>query len=138
MPGIMSEGSVRGVDSRCVGRREIQSGLQAFWIGSHLQKRFGHSPKENSINDLRVLQSQRSQFPRQGKDDVTIGNGQNLRGPVPQPLIPCPAVALWAMAVAAGSIGDPLMSAMITLLHLRAKRGCTTRADVSECFALLR
>jgi hypothetical protein len=42
------------------------------------------------------------------------------------------------MAVAAGSICNLLMPAMITLLHLRAQLGSTARADVSECFALLR
>jgi alkanesulfonate monooxygenase SsuD/methylene tetrahydromethanopterin reductase-like flavin-dependent oxidoreductase (luciferase family) len=56
---------------------------------------------QNSINDPRVLKCQRSQFMGQREDDVAIRNRQNLRGPIPQPLIPCPAVALWAVAVTA-------------------------------------
>jgi hypothetical protein len=41
------------------------------------------------------------------------------------------------MAVAARSVCNLLMRAMITLLHLDAERGGTARADVSECLALL-
>ena len=116
---------------------EANPGAQSFRIGSHFEKGFGHRAKQNSINDPRVLKRQRRQFMRQREDYVAIGDRQNLRGPITQPLIPCPAVALWAMAVAARSVGNLLMPAMITLLHLGAECGGTARADVSECLALL-
>ncbi len=80
---------------------ESNPGSQPFRIGGHFEKGFGHSSKQNSINDPRVLKRQRSQFMRQREDDVAIRNRQNLGGSITQPLIPCPAVALWAMAVAA-------------------------------------
>jgi hypothetical protein len=42
------------------------------------------------------------------------------------------------MAVAAGSVCNFLMTAMVALVYLRAKGGGTACADVAECFALLR
>ena len=75
---------------------------------------------------------------RQRKDHVAIRYRQNLGGPITQPFIPCPAVALGAMAIAARPVCNLLMGAMITLLHLGAEGGGTARADVSECLALLR
>ena len=69
---------------------------------------------------------------------MAIGDRQNLRGPIAQPLIPCPAVALWAMAVAARTVRNLLTPATISLLDLGAECGGTTRADVSECLELLR
>ena len=42
------------------------------------------------------------------------------------------------MTVAARSVCNLLMCAMVTLLHLSAKRGGTACAEVSECLALLR
>jgi len=68
---------------------------------------------------------------------VTVRNRQNLRRSIMKPLVSCSAVALWAMTVAAGSICDYLMTAMVALLHLSAKRGGTARADISECLTLL-
>ena len=127
-------------DLLCPGVKDGEKanpGSESFRIGSHFGKRFGHGAKQNPINDLRILQRQRSQFTRQREDDVAIRNRQNLRGPIPQPLITCPAVALWAMAVTARSVCNLLMRAMITLLHLSAKCGGAARADVSECLTLL-
>src|ERR1700682_618097 len=88
---------------------EANPGSQPFRIGGHFEKGFGHGPKQNSINDPRVLKRQRSQFMRQREDDVAIRNRQNLRGPIPQPLIACATVAPWAMTIAAGSVCDLLV-----------------------------
>lgn len=113
-------------------------GAHPFRIGGHLGKGFGHGTKQNSVNDLRILKRQRSQFAKQGEDDMAIRNWQQFRGPITQPFIPCSAVALWTMTVAARSVCNLLMRAMITLLHLGAEGGGTARGDVSECLALLR
>jgi len=49
-------------------------GSQPFRIGGHLEKGFGHSTKQKSINDPRVLKCQRSEFMRQREDHVAIRN----------------------------------------------------------------
>src|ERR1051325_11168436 len=78
-----------------------------------------------------------AQFMRQGKDDVAIRNRQNLGGSISKPLVACPAVAFWAMTVAARPVGNHLVPAMVTLLDVCAKRSSTARTDVSECLPLL-
>jgi hypothetical protein len=55
-----------------------------------------------------------------------------------EPLVTRAAMALRAMAIAAGSVCNLLLAAMIALLHLRAERSSAARADVSERLALLR
>ena len=75
---------------------------------------------------------------RQRENNVAIRYRQDLRGPITQPLISRPAVALGAMTVTARPICDLLMPAVIALLHLRAEcGGAAARADVSECLPLL-
>src|SRR2546427_6124053 len=53
---------------------EANPSSQPFRIGGHFEKGFGHRPKQNSINDPRVLKGQRSQLMRQREDDVAIRN----------------------------------------------------------------
>ena len=75
---------------------------------------------------------------RQRKHDMAVRDWQNVRCLITQPLVPCAAVALRAMTVAAGSVGNLLLAAMIAQLHLGTERSSTARADVSEGLALLR
>jgi len=116
---------------------ETDPGAQPFGVGSHLSERLGYRAKQDSVNDPRVLECQRSQFVGQRKDHMAIRDRQDFRSPIAQPFVTCPAMALWAMAVAARSVGNLLMAAVITLLHLSAERGSTARADISECLELL-
>lgn len=74
---------------------------------------------------------------RQGEDDMRIGDRQQFFGPFGEPLVTLPAVALWAMPIAAGFILDHLMGAVIALLYELAEGGGAARADVPEGFPLL-
>jgi hypothetical protein len=84
------------------------------------------------------LQRQRRQFVRQRKDDVAVRNRQNFLCSITEPLVTSAAVALRAMTIAAGSVCNLLLAAMVALLHLSAERSSTARADVSEGLVLLR
>ena len=75
---------------------------------------------------------------RQRKDYVAVRNRQKFPCSVAEPLVTRAAVALRAMAIAAGSVCNLLQAAMIALLHLGAERRSTARADISEGLALLR
>src|SRR5260370_9047552 len=68
----------------------------------------------------------------EGENDVAIGNGQDLLSAGGKPLIARPGVALWAMSVAAGSILDDLMRAVVARQAVRAERGGAARGDVTE------
>src|SRR5260370_26121730 len=68
----------------------------------------------------------------EGENDVGIGKGQDLLSAGGKPLIARPGVALWAMSVAAGSILDDLMRAVVARQDVRAERGGAARGDVTE------
>jgi hypothetical protein len=44
------------------------------------------------------------------------------------------ALALWAMAIAAGAIGDRAVAATVALLDVAAERGGATERDVPQRF----
>src|SRR5450759_4644044 len=117
--------------------QEAQFGSQTFGIGGHLQKRLGYGPEQDPIDDSRVLQGQRRQFVRQGEDHMTIGNGQDLLRAGGEPLVARPAVALRAMPVAARSVFNHLMGAVVALLYVGAEGGRAARADIPESLPLL-
>ena len=98
--------------------QEAQFGSQTFGVGGQLQQRLGYGPEQDSIDDSRVLQGQRRQFMRQGEDHMAIGNGQDLLRPCGKPLVARPAVALWTVPVAARSVFNHLMGAVVALLYL--------------------
>src|SRR5258708_34400668 len=60
---------------------------------------------------------------------MSIRNGQNLLRPGGQPLVTCPAVTLRAMPVAARSVFNRLMGAVVALLYVGAEGGGTARAE---------
>src|SRR5260370_41645520 len=68
----------------------------------------------------------------EGENDVAIGNGQDILSAGGKQLIARPGVALWAMSVAAGSILDDLMRAVVARQDVRAERGGAARGDVTE------
>jgi len=55
---------------------------------------------------------------------MEVGNGQEILGPALNPLLFSQKLALWAMAVSAGVIGDLTMTAMVALVHMTAKGSC--------------
>ena len=66
---------------------------------------------------------------RQGEDDVIIGNRQELRLAFFEPLPRRRRLALRAVAIAAGVVGDPLVRAVLAALDVSAERGRATGLD---------
>jgi hypothetical protein len=66
---------------------------------------------------------------RQGKDDVIIGDRQELRLALGEPLPRRGALALRAVAVAAGIVGDAFVRAILTALDVSAERRGPTGLD---------
>src|SRR5260370_25532963 len=68
----------------------------------------------------------------EGENDVALGNGQDFLSAGGKPLIARPGVALWTMPVAARSILDELMRAVVAGEDVRAERGGAACGDVTE------
>ena len=84
MPGIMSEGSV--ASSLVPGMEhaeEADLGSEMSGVASDFEKGFCAGTKQQTIDHFLVLQGQRSQFPRQRKDDMDVGRGAAVRSAAP-------------------------------------------------------
>ena len=90
---------------------EADLGAEVAGIASDLQQRLGAGLKQKVIDQLLVLECQRSQFAWQGEDDVDIAGGQQFLFAGVQPAQTGVALALWAVPVATRVIGDGRMAA---------------------------
>src|SRR6478609_8263757 len=66
---------------------------------------------------------------RQGEYDVIVGDRQQLRLALGQPLACCRSLTLRAMPVAAGVVGDDGVRALLTTLDMPAERCRSTALD---------
>ena len=66
---------------------------------------------------------------RQGENDVIVGNRQQLRLAIFEPLLRGGGLALRAVAIAARIVGDPFVRAVLAALDVAAERGGATGFD---------
>ena len=76
-----------------------------------------------------VIKAQASAGSRQGEDDVIVWNRQKLRLAFFEPLPRRRALALRAVAIAAGIVGDAFVRAVLAALDMSAERGGSTGLD---------
>ena len=85
--------------------------------------------KQQVVDQPFVLQCERSQFPRQGEDDVHVAGGQQLPFPRLEPAQAGVALAPWAMPVATRVVRDGRMSAVRALIAMSTQRGGAAARD---------
>ena len=126
------------VDVRMVGQRRapgVQHGGQAdaraqmLRVGGDGGQRLRGAPEQEVVDGGLVLERDRGDRSRQGEDDVVIGSRQELRLAVFEPLPRRGRLALRAVAIAAGIVGDPLVRAVLAALDVSAERGRATGLD---------
>jgi hypothetical protein len=119
------------VDVRVMGERRtpgVQDGGEAdaraemLRIGGNGDQRLGRSPEQEVVDDGLVLERDGADRRRQGEHDVIVGNRQEFRLALGEPLARRRALALWTMPVAAGIIGDAFMRAVLATLDVSAER----------------
>ncbi len=79
---------------------EADLGSEMGGIACDLQQGFSAGPKQQTIDNLLVLQSERSQVRRQGEDDVDVGRGQQFTTTRRDPALPRTGLTLRAVSVA--------------------------------------
>ena len=103
------------VDMRMMGQRrapgvedggEADARAQMLGVGGDGGQRLGGGPEQEVVDGGLVLERDRADRRRQGEDDVIVGNRQELRLALGEPLPRRRALALRAVAVAAGIVGD--------------------------------
>src|SRR5208283_4034271 len=116
--------------------QEADPRAQMFGVGGDSQEGFGRSAKEHAVNDPLVLEGQGRDRPGQREDDVKVLDRQQLAGALFEPRRAGGALALRAMAIAAGAIGNRAVAAAVALFDVATERGGATDCDVPQRFLL--
>jgi hypothetical protein len=126
------------VDVRMVGERRapgVQYGGQAdaraemLRVGGDRGQRLRGGSEQEVVDGRLVLERDGAYRGRQGEDDVIVGNRQELRLAVFEPLPRGGRLALRAVTVPAGVVCDALVRAVLAALDVAAERGCATGLD---------
>ena len=123
------------VDVRMMGERRapgVQHGGEAdarAQVGGDGGQGLGGGPEQEVVDGGLVLERDGADRSRQGEDDVIIRNRQELGLAVFEPLPRRGGLALRAVAVAAGIVGDALVRAVLAALDVAAERGGATGLD---------
>src|SRR5580692_1676924 len=107
-------------------------------IASDFEKCFRTGTEQQAVEDLLVLQHQRSQAMGQCEDHVQIACREKFSLTRSDPAVPRSGLTLRAMAIAAAVIGDGgTMPAAGALIEMTAQCGGTTPANGPQHFAVL-
>ena len=98
-------------------------------VGGDGGERLGGSAEQDRIDRGLVLEGDLARQRRQGEDDVEVRHRQQFGLSVREPFGARQPLALGAMAVAAGVVGDAHVAAIIALLHVTAERRRPARRD---------
>src|SRR5713101_5888827 len=117
--GMMLQSLVPGMEHA----EEADLGSKMPGIASDLQQSCSTGVKQQVIDQPFILQCERSQFPRQGEDEVHIAGRQQLSFPRLEPTQAGVALTLGAVPVSARVVRDGSMSAVRALIAMSTQRG---------------
>src|SRR5215472_7648964 len=109
------------------GRADVRA--EVFGIGGNREQRFGRLTEQQVVDRRLVLVSDRSNLGGQCKDHVKIGDRQQIGLAGSKPILCRRALALWAMAVATGVVGDAAVAAVLATLDMPTERGRAALLD---------
>jgi hypothetical protein len=98
-------------------------------VGGDREQRVGSGSEQEVVDGGLVLERDRADRRRQSKDDVIVGDRQEFRLALGEPLPRRRALALRAVAVAAGIVGDARVRAVLAALEVSAELGGSTGLD---------
>jgi len=90
-------------------------------IASDFEKGFRTRAKQEIVDDLLVLQNQRSQMTGKREDHMHVRRGEQFLATCCEPAVASPSLTLWAVPVSTRVVGDGAMSAAGSFLgrHLQ-------------------
>ena len=131
--GMMGEGL-----PPCVQDRDHAGlGAEMFWVGSDDADRLGSRLEQDVVDECLVLESDRRDWRRHGEDNMEIGNGQQFGAAICKPLEARQTLALRAMPIAAGTLGDADLAAILAPLDMTAERRRSACLDRGHDLALI-
>ena len=120
------------VEMRVVGHRRApgvehgggaDAGAEVPGIGGDGEQRLGRRAEQQVVDHRLVLVGDRGDLGRQREDHVEVADRQQIGLAGGEPVLRRRALALGAMAVAAGVVGDPAVAAVLAALDMAAERG---------------
>ena len=102
---------------------EADARAQMLRVGGDRGQRLRGAPEQEVVDGGLVLERDRADRGRQGEDDVIAGNRQKLRLAFGQPLSRRRGLALRAVPIPAGIVGDAFVRAVLAALDVSAERG---------------
>src|SRR6266850_598221 len=96
-------------------------GAEMPGIGSDDAQRLGGGGEQDAIDDGLIVESDLGDWRRHGEDDVEVRHRQQLGLSVGQPLGTRQSLALRAVPVAAGIVGDAELAAAVALFDVTAR-----------------
>jgi hypothetical protein len=126
--GVMLEVLVPGVEDG----EEADLGPEVVGAGGDLLQGLRGGAEEQAVDHARVRQGDRVERRRQGEDEVEIFDGQQFRLAGLHPVGGGGGLALGAVAVAAGVVGDLAVAALIAFLDVAAQFGGPADGDIME------
>ena len=112
-------------------------GSQVFGVGCNAPECFRSGAKEDVVDDFLILPGKRRNAVGQGENHMEIRNRQKLRAMVFEPLSFGKGLTLRAVAIAAGIVADPALSAAVALIDVAAQRSGSADFDGMHDLLLL-
>jgi hypothetical protein len=107
-------------------------------IARNFEKSFGTGAEQQTVDDLFILQGQRSQPVWKREDYMDVARREKLSSACCDPPLPGRGLTLRAVAIATAVIGDGgAMPAAGALIEMTAKRGSTTPPNGPQHFDML-
>ena len=117
--------------------QETDFSSKMSWVGSDGTNCLCRRPEENGINDSFILQRDGSNFLRDGKNDVIIRNRKQFIHTCLEPLGFGKTLAFGTVAVPAGVVGMPLLTAPIAHVDVAAQKGGSANLNGAHGTTLL-
>ena len=102
---------------------DADAGAEVPGIGGDREQRLGRRAEQQVVDHRLVLIGDRGDLGRQGEDHVEVADRQQIGLAGGEPILRRRALALGAMAVAAGVVGDPAVAAILAALDMTAEGG---------------
>ncbi len=118
--------------------QQADVGSQVLRVACDFEQRGGTGTEEQIVEQLFILQHECRELMRQSKDEVEVGHGQQLGRARSQPSVASVPLTLGAVPVAAGVIGDGLVSAAGATVAMSAERRRAATHDRVHHLAVLR
>src|SRR5216684_3230210 len=131
--GMMLQALIPGMEHA----EEADLGAKVPGIAGDLPQSCSTGVKQQVVDQPFILQCERSQFPRQGEDDVHVAGGQQLPFPRLEPAQTGVALTLRAVPVSARVVRDGSMSAVRALIAMSTQRGGAAACNGQQHFFVL-